>query len=392
MTCYASFSCTALTYSQYETNYEQDKLVKTLGSLLCHVNEEIELIENHLNGNDSTEENRINFTEEESAALWEKATCFFKSSPWDHPYGAFLKAQAEYYNSQDYKNQGFDREALKCLQESSSCLYEVRDQASDHLLGMPDLSNLGQTLLRKSSSSILDNCHLIPKHVKKQMRPYVIPDYHPMKNALDQIFCTTRASQDETTFAQAGFNTISVRPRSHVRVAGHPLLPGYLVKVNLDSELRRKAKKESWEWFVLRCEGAEKIKQIIKDRSIQHFVVARKWIYPLPDQPSPPKSSHYKRHLAVLLVTDMNLQSKKANYAAWKNKIKEEHLDELYTIISYAKGSSYRPDNIWYNKDGKFAFIDTEYPNRGPDYRSIKAYLNDDMRAYWERLVKKGGG
>jgi hypothetical protein len=87
----------------------------------------------------------------------------------------------------------------------------------------------------------------------------------------------------------------------------------------------------------------------------------------------------------------MNLTSKAQNLAAWKSLITGEHLKELYKIISYAKGSSYRPDNITYSVDGKFAFIDTEYPKAHPDYKSIRKYLSREMQAEWDKIVKNGG-
>lgn len=366
---------------------QQDALVKTLGSLLYHVNEEADLMQ----ATNDAEDQWIIFTEKESLALWDKIFQAFQTSSSLQQKELLSQAYEAYYQFQEYKNIGLTHEALPFLQKSSSYLYHLWEQASTDSTSFSG-PELASNLMRKASHpSALDHSKKISKKIKKQLHPHVIPDSHPLKPALDQIFYTTRATLDENTFAEAGFNTISVRPRSHIRVASHSLLPNHLIKATLDTELRKKANKESWEWLVLRCEGADKIKRLIKDRSIQHFVVARKWIYPLPDDPSPPNTNLYKRHLAVLLVTDMDLHSEKTNYGAWKNKITEEHLQELYTIISHAKGSSYRPDNIWYNKQGKFAFIDTEYPDRGPDYRSIKPFLNKEMQKYWTHLIKNGG-
>lgn len=247
-----------------------------------------------------------------------------------------------------------------------------------------------ETYLRKTADS-LQSISTIPKKVKKAISPYLIPDTHPMKASLDNLFHSTRVTLDQKSFERAGFISLSVRPRTHIIVATHPLLPNHLVKLTLDSELREKQNKPSWEWLVKRCQGAEKIRHIIRSKKIKHFTVASKWIYPLPDKPAPPKSSKYNRHLAILLVTDMKLVPQKENLLAWRYKITKEHLDELYTVISYAKGSSYRADNISYTMQGKFAFIDTEYPSRGPDYESIRPYLHPSMRNYWDKLVKEGG-
>ena len=54
----------------------------------------------------------------------------------------------------------------------------------------------------------------IPSKAKEKMRPYLIPDSHPMKKQLDSIFHSARVTLNEQTFAAAGFHTFSVRPRS----------------------------------------------------------------------------------------------------------------------------------------------------------------------------------
>lgn len=231
----------------------------------------------------------------------------------------------------------------------------------------------------------------ITHKIEKKIRPYLLPKNHPMKERLDALFHSSRATQDENTFANAGFSVFSVRPRSYVVVARHPDLPKYVVKVNLDNNIQLKRNKESWEWFKMRCEGAERICKVIKQKKIKHFVVARKWLYPLPEDPAPPNDPNYTRHLVILLARDMNLVSRKENLFAWKNSITSDHLDELFEIVSHARGSSYRPDNIHLTVDGTFAFIDTEYPHSKPDYISIRPYLNDEMCAYWDKLVKHGG-
>ena len=184
---------------------------------------------------------------------------------------------------------------------------------------------------------------------------------------------------------------LATGPRSYISVARHPEMPHYLVKVYFDTVLQEKRNRASWEWLVQRCEGVRKVQQVIRDKHIHNFEAAKKWIYCLPPEPSPPKDRLHMRHFALLLVTDMDLVPKELNHFAWKNYITEEHLDELYLIISRAKGSSYRPDNIAYTNKGNFAFIDTEYPAQGPDFRSIRRYLSSEMRAYWDRVVSNGG-
>jgi hypothetical protein len=217
------------------------------------------------------------------------------------------------------------------------------------------------------------------------MKRYILPENHPAKPALDAIFLSTRATKDEATFRASGFTTLFTKSRSFIRVARHLSLPGYLLKVYLDSEQRQKRKRASWEWLVLRCEGAEKIRKIIEKKKITHFQVPGKWLYPLP--PHPDCTSMEQPFL--LIVDDMKLVSNAENEAAWKTVITREHLNELYLIITKAGGSSYRPDNIWLTKHGKFAFIDTEYPRQKFDYNSIPSYLSPEMRSYWANLTQR---
>jgi hypothetical protein len=214
---------------------------------------------------------------------------------------------------------------------------------------------------------------------------HILPANHPGKRALDAIFLSRRATKDEATFEAAGFKTLFHKSRSFIRVASHPSLPGYLVKVYLDSEQRQKRNRAGWEWLVQRCEGAEKIRKIIEQNKIKHFQVPGKWLYPLPSQPD----STSLDQPFVLLVHDMGLVSREENEVAWKSLITREHLNELHLIITRAGGSSYRPDNIWLTRRGKFAFIDTEYRTKTVDYESIISYLSPEMRNYWVNLTQR---
>ncbi len=227
----------------------------------------------------------------------------------------------------------------------------------------------------------------ISKKERKKIRGCLMPESHPIKPALDAIFYTQRATMDDETFAAAGFLTKFMQPRSFIRVASHPLLPGYLVKVYLDTEKREKRDTPGWQWFYRRIKGANKIRKIITTSKVQHFVVPQKWIYPIPQHPSPPDTSEYARKNVILVVENMNLVPMDENLHAWKTKITPAHLEELFRIITFAGGESYRADNIAYTRNGKFAFIDTEYPHKKPNYRNLTKYLSADMAAYWTELV-----
>lgn len=230
----------------------------------------------------------------------------------------------------------------------------------------------------------------LPDKVNEQISPFLLPLDHPAKPVLDQIFSSFRATANDQALLDAGFYINSIQPRSFVRILSHPLLPGFLFKAYVDAEVRTKKNLASWEWLVKRCQGAAAVRTIIKKKQIKLFTVPDKWIYLLPEGPNDLVDSSHTRHLALLVVTDMNLANQAECLYAWSHYITKEHLNELYQVITYAKGSSYRPDNIPLTINGTFAFIDTEYPTAIPDYISIQAYLSPEMRKYWKKLIYKG--
>lgn len=229
----------------------------------------------------------------------------------------------------------------------------------------------------------------ISEEARNEIRPYLLPEDHPAKVKLDKIFHKARASFDDASLEKAGFTIKFRQPRSFIRVVSHPSLPGYLLKLVTDEELREKQDKPEWYWFVNRCKGVQKIKNVLAAHKIKYFVAPNKWIYPLPAHPYPAKGDlTHARKIVVLLVDDMKLVSKKANLTAWKKEIEKKHLDELYTIINAVGGHSYRASNIPQTVKGKFAFIDTEYPTSPPTFGDIRRYLSPKRQVYWDKLVR----
>lgn len=239
----------------------------------------------------------------------------------------------------------------------------------------------------------LESCHdfednpFIKHKERRYLRKYLFPCDHPLKPVLDEIFSKSRATLNRDTLAAAGFVTKASQPRSYIIVAGHPRLPGYLLKLYLDSELNVRSDTPGWRWFQRRIRLANRIRKYIEKTDIKHFCVPKKWMYPLPLNPSPPEDPSIERKNSILIVEDMNLVSDEENLHVWKTRITEEHLKELYRIISYAGGDSYRPDNIVFTKDNKFAFIDTEYPQRRPFYPVLVQFLSPEMGDFWMKLV-----
>jgi hypothetical protein len=376
-------------YDQIDSTHDQ--YVQALASLLFHAKE----WETNSNDENHHAEEKINFSNEDLALLWEKVShhayhCSATANQIQRIY-RFEEVYRLYHQAKNLTLIGEEVEAQGVMAATNDLLYQLWEEAIESeeksQIQLPILC----LNLSKNFDPNLKHHHHTSLTVNKQMKPYLLPLDHPMRSVLDEFCLETRITKDRRTFHQAGFKIISKGIRSFIHVARHAKMPGYLVKVFLDDELKEKNDKPSWKWLVNRCVGAEKIRNVIQKHHIKHFVVAQKWIYNFPPKPSPPKDFRHTRHLALLLVTDMDLTSSRRNLIAWHREITKEHLNELYTIICRAKGSSYRADNIPYTKQGQFAFIDTEYPGKKPDFHSIRAYLDHHMRQYWDRLVKRGG-
>lgn len=240
----------------------------------------------------------------------------------------------------------------------------------------------------QASSSYNDFSHnpWLKKSERKKVAPYLLPESHPAKPALDAIFMTTRASHNNETLIDAGFKILYLQPRSRIRVVMHDLLPGYLLKLVPDQVRHQKHGIADWQWLYRRCQQAKIVATVIKQANFKHFVVAKKWLYPLPLAPAPLVD---KAHPLVLVATYMDLVSEEENYYLWKTAITPNHLKELMLIMRSTKGITFRPDNLPFLKDGRIAIIDTEANFRPTNFQCIREYLSEEMQAYWDALCKK---
>lgn len=223
------------------------------------------------------------------------------------------------------------------------------------------------------------------RSTQSKLKPYFLPLQHPMKPVLDQICEQGRILKNEESFEKAGFEILLKKRAGHTKhafwhLARHPLVPGYLFKVYLDAETNLK-RNEGWQKLANRCRGAANIRRLIQKKGIQHFVVPEKWLYKLP------LGSDSRQQPVILMVTDMCLTGRSACRKAWKNATKEQ-LDELYCFYSHGYGSTSLVHNVCYTQEGKFAFIDTELPDRKVNMNSVFKYFSEEMQEYWENLIQ----
>lgn len=230
----------------------------------------------------------------------------------------------------------------------------------------------------------------VPQEVWDQVKPYFLPDNHPLKAKLDTIFSSSRVLLSLDGFKKAGFSKYKMREWSRAVVAKHPKLPGVVIKAYLDTELRF----VDWERWLSRVSGAHSIRIAIARHGYEkYFKVPLKWIYPLPAEPSPPLSPEYSRKNFILVAEEMDILSKKDNLNAWRMQITPAILDAIYTILN-EEGlfDSVIASNIPFTKDGRQTFLDTEHHHEWPiPYHKLISYMSPPMQVYWNMVISNNG-
>ena len=219
----------------------------------------------------------------------------------------------------------------------------------------------------------------IPLHALiEDIQTHVIPNNHKKRKQIVRIFENHPHAMDTPqTVKKAGFTILFRQQKSRIVVLKHPDLKGYLIKGFLRCDVDPEWTVPPWRKLLDRCLGADNIRKFIKKEKIKAFVAPEKLLYEVPNG----------EDTVVLLVKDMRLVSLSKSYKIWKEQISKRDLRELYAILSHGYGSPRLPENVPYTKDGKFAFIDTEYPQKPVEYWKVGRYLSDKMKFYWESLV-----
>lgn len=227
----------------------------------------------------------------------------------------------------------------------------------------------------------------IDQQLWNQLTPYFLPEDHPIKPKLDKIF-STRVTLDSTTLKVAGFKTPNPTRYTHTVVSKHPKLKGYLVKLYRDDYIDV----VDWEEFLDRIIGAAYTRQAIERHGWNNwFKVPKKWLYPLPPEPAPPRG--YRHGNFILVVEDMDIYEKKQNFAIYKSpKLSKEKLQALFTII-YEEGldDSVVPNNVPFSKDQRIAFVDTQFYHKWPvRFYLTYLFLDPEMKPYWKLITHDG--
>lgn len=231
-----------------------------------------------------------------------------------------------------------------------------------------------------------------PAHIDsatwEQVTPYFLPFDHPIRPKLDKIF-STRVSKNSSTLKAAGFSKPKARHYSKNVVSKHPKLKGYIVKLFTDETVID----DVYE-LLARIHGAQAARDSIERHQFQSiFVVPKKWIYPLPENP-PPASNHIARKNFILIAEDLDILNEAENARWWRsNAVTKQILDALYVVVQETGlDDSIIPVNIPFTRNWKIAFIDTTIYKRWPiRFYMLTSNLSGPMKKHWKMLINNNG-
>ncbi|KAF3362782.1 hypothetical protein PHSC3_000641 [Chlamydiales bacterium STE3] len=219
-----------------------------------------------------------------------------------------------------------------------------------------------------------------------KVKPFLVPENHPLKVSLDTIFSKSRVTQNLNSLRLAGFRTTGGGKNSHSKTifCKHKNLKDSVLKIIPDDYPEDEVAK-----LTSRIIGAQAVKEVIDRENYGHFIkVPKKWLYVLPPEPSPKPGSYRKNF--ILIADDMLIYNRETNYAMWKSfLLTPELLQAIYNIITkLGLDDCVHAFNLPFCKDGKVAFLDTEDHHRWPvHYRSLDKYLNPEMQKFWRQLT-----
>lgn len=231
-------------------------------------------------------------------------------------------------------------------------------------------------------------CNIIG-HENTNEKNYFLTSDHPIAEALDQIFSSSRVLSSLKAMKAAGFISPKKRPKGVV-IGVHPNLKGYLLKMYLDT-----TQIDSFAQWMKRIEGALLVKQAIARYELQDIMcVPKKWIYVLPSDPPAAQKENITPHQSILVVEDMRIVDRKKNAQLYKTAITQRYLEALFAVLIECKlVDSVLIDNIPFTKRRKIAFIDTEISGRSLRIwwrvQKLGTYLSPEMQRYWEKLIHR---
>lgn len=215
--------------------------------------------------------------------------------------------------------------------------------------------------------------------------PFLLPENHPVKPKLDRLF-STRVTQNNVSLKKAGFTRPEPMKFSKTIVSPNKKIPGYMFKFFSDEQKGI----SDWERLLSRVTGSIFIQDALNRYNVNHlFVVPRKWLYPLPADPSPTLNSERKNF--VLIADQLDIYTGSENNRMWKSPIITPLTLNwvFYLLQELGLNDSPYSFNMPITKDNRIAFIDTEHHHKWPvPHNKLWPFLSSEMGDYWNHLCK----
>lgn len=270
-----------------------------------------------------------------------------------------------------------------------STMHISSSQIPLNLLGLEIFEERSEVKIPIENAELSSPSRYVNDSVWIQVRDYLMPNDHPLKKNLDQIFSASRALADMESMKEAGFKFSRPQHHTQIIVTKHPKLKEYVIKAYLDEQEYHSGKPEYYFW-IKRIKGARLIQKAIENHKYEHlFKVPKKWIYLLPDEPAPAACPQIK--MFILVEEDMDIYNDKKNERLWGGQsVTEEMLNALYTILTeLGLFDCAKPSNCPFSRDGRVAFVDTQsYNAKQVKYHKLAPYLSPQMRSHWKMLIE----
>jgi len=231
------------------------------------------------------------------------------------------------------------------------------------------------------------------EEAKEMVAPYIIPEDHPAKPVLDEIF-SVRASETLSTLRQAGFTQINLRKRGLV-VAQHPLLPGYIIKVYCDytghsyNQFTKSYQMQDEHLeFVGRIEKRNLIARIIEKYGFEEFLLPKKWIYPIPTEINPARNHAKVKKFYLLIAEKIDILDPFETREIWK-QVDQDYVYKFFLVYRDARLQDVGWANQCFTPSGRLAFIDTkDWPEETFKPLRFPHFLPHEHKLYWNQLIR----
>lgn len=207
---------------------------------------------------------------------------------------------------------------------------------------------------------------------------WLLPKYHPLQDKLRELFTDKKMFASPQTLSNHGFD-VNKRVHKRLMVFTHPDVPEYIFKKfqnGGDSALKL-------DKYLIRLEGAAKVREAISKHGLENIVVPNKWLYRMP----------YSHNDYMVIAERFDLcpgdDRKDGENVRRYRTMSKKTLEELCTIMVELGGCDAWPRNQPFTKQGKIAFIDTEHVGHKEAHfeRHIMPLLDEQMRLYAQKRL-----